>query len=174
MSLRSLVSPSGRLAPLPFALAATVVYLLSFGSQVLLSAPVTARMSVVPFALVQAALIWIWIVLHAQRLHDAGRSAGLAVGIAAVYVLEVVLLTIMVWFILESSGAAVSGGVGSDAPILQLFVILYLLTLLSGDPSLGALQVWIVGIVALLLLPVAIALGFSLWTATRKSITAAS
>ena len=106
---------------------------LSFGSQVLLSAPVTARMSVVPFALVQAVLIWLWIVLHAQRLHDAGRSAGLAVGIAIVYALEVVLLTIMVWLILQST-ATTGGGAGSDATILQLFVILYLLTLLSRRP----------------------------------------
>jgi uncharacterized membrane protein YhaH (DUF805 family) len=171
MSLRSLLSPSSRLAPLPFAVAAIVVYLLSFGSQVLLSAPVTARMSVVPFALVQAALIWLWIALHVRRLHDAGRSAGLAVGIAIVYALEIVLLTIMVWLILESSGAATSGGIGSDATILQLFVILYLLTLLSGDPTLGALQIWLMGFVVLMLLPVAIALGFSLWAATRTSVS---
>jgi uncharacterized membrane protein YhaH (DUF805 family) len=171
MSLRSLISPSGRLAPLPFAVAAIVVYLLSFSSQVLLSAPVTARMSVGPFALVQAVLIWLWIVFHVQRLHDAGRAGGLAVGIGLVYALEVILLAIMVWLILESSGGATSGGVGSDAPILRLFVILYLLTLLAGDPTLGALQLWIMGIVALMLLPVAIALGFSLWAATRTAVT---
>jgi uncharacterized membrane protein YhaH (DUF805 family) len=170
MSLPSLLSPSGRLAPLPFALAVVVVYLLSFGSQVLLSAPVTARMNVVPFALTQAVLIWLWLVLHAQRLHDAGHPAGLAVGIAAVYALEVVLLIIVVWLMLES-GATRGGGAGREAGILNLFVILYLMTLLSGDPGLGALQIWIIGFVAMLLLPVAIALGFSLWAATRKSAT---
>ena len=85
-------------------LAAIVVYLASFGSQVLLSAPVTARMSVLPFALVQAVLIWLWIVLHARRLRDAGRPAGLAVGIAIVYALEVVLLVIMVWLMLRIRG----------------------------------------------------------------------
>ena len=166
MSLPTPLSPSGRLAPLPFALAVSVVYLLSFGSQVLLSPPVTARMSVVPFALTQAVLIVAWTVLHARRLRDAGRAGGLAIGIAVVYALEIVLLTILVWLILASSGAA-GGGAGSEATILQLFIFLYLLTLLAGDPTLGALQIWIMGFVVLLLLPVAIALGFSLWTATR-------
>jgi len=168
MSLVSALSPSGRLAPLPFAVAVIIVYLLSFGSQVLLSAPVTARMSVVPFALVQAVLIWIWVVLHCRRLHDAGGSVGLAVGVAIVYALEVVLLTFAIWIMLDA-GMADGGGVGSEAPILHLFVILYLLTLLSGDPSLGVLQLWILGFVALMLLPVAVALGFSVWTATRPS-----
>jgi uncharacterized membrane protein YhaH (DUF805 family) len=168
MSLRSRFSPSGRLAPLPFALAVIAVYLLSFGSQVLLSPPVTSRMSVVPFALVQAVLIGIWIVLHARRLRDGGRPIGIAVGVAMVYALEIVLLTIVVWLILASTGGA-TDGVGSGSSILNLFVILYLMTLLTGDPSLGALQIWIMGFVVLMLLPVAIALGFSLWAATRPA-----
>jgi len=172
MSLPSLLSTSGRLAPLPFVVAAIVVYLASFGSQVLLSAPVTARMSVAPFVLVQAALIWLWLVLHARRLHDAGRPAGLAVGIAIVYALEVVLLVIVVWLMLES-GMAAGGGAGRESSILHLFVILYLMALLSGDPGLGALQIWIIGFVALMLLPVVIALGFSLWAATRTSAPSA-
>ncbi|MEX2034015.1 MAG: hypothetical protein WEA28_02355 [Xanthobacteraceae bacterium] len=172
MSLPSLLSTSGRLAPLPFVVAAIVVYLASFGSQVLLSAPVTARMSVVPFSLVQAALIWLWLVLHARRLHDAGRPAGLAVGIAIVYALEVVLLVIVVWLMLES-GVAAGGGAGRESTILHLFVILYLMALLSSDPALGALQIWIIGFVALMLLPVAISLGFSLWAATRTSAPSA-
>ncbi len=51
---------------------------------------------------------------------------------------------------------------------IVLFVILYLLAMFSGDPMLGGLQVWIVGFIVLMLLPVAIGLGFSIWTATRK------
>jgi len=165
------LSPAGRLAPLPFAVAVIAVYFVSFGSQVLLSAPVTARMSVLPFVLVQAVLIWIWIVLHSRRLRDAGRSTGLAVGVAMVYALEVVLLTIVIWLLLAAT-AGTSDSAGSEASILHLFVILYLLTLLSGDPAFGALQLWLIAYVALMLLPVAIALGFSLWAATRPSAPA--
>ena len=164
--MTSPLSPDRGLAPLPFAVAATVIYLLSFGSQVLLSPPVTVRVNVVAFALAQTALIWAWLVIHTRRLRDAGRPAGLAVGIALVYAIEVVLLVIVVWLMLES-GQSRGGGVGSDAPILQLFVILYLLTLLSGDPGLGVMQWWIFGFVALMLLPVVIAFGFSVWTASR-------
>ena len=66
-----------------------------------------------------------------------------------------------------SSGSAAGGATG----ILYLFVILYFLAQLTGDPNLGVLQIWVMGFVVLMLLPVAIALGFSIWTATRPSKT---
>ena len=53
-------------------------------------------------------------------------------------------------------------------------LILYFLGLMTGDPNLGALQIWMMGFAAVLLLPVAIALIFSLWTATRTSTTSTS
>jgi uncharacterized membrane protein YhaH (DUF805 family) len=162
---------SGRLAPLPFTLAVAVVYLLSFGSQVLLAPPTTGVLGVLPFALVQAALIGVWMVLHMRRLRDAGRPTGLAVGIAMIYALEVILLVIVVWLILEST-AGTAETAGRESSILHLFVIVYLLTLMTGDPSGGALQIWIMGFLALMLLPVVIALGFSLWAATRPSVSA--
>jgi hypothetical protein len=169
MSLSPPPKLSGRLAPGPFVVAVAAVYLLSFVSQMLLSPPVTASLSVVPFALVQAALIAAWIVLHRRRLAEAGRPTGIVVGVALVYALEVVLVIIVVWLMLGPSG-----GVGPEAPILNLFVLLYFLSLLSGDPSLGALQVWIIGFVVVMLLPIAIALGFSVWAATRPRALAAS
>ena len=158
-----------RLAPLPFLFGVLAVYALSFGSQVLLSPPVTARLSVMPFVLAQAVLIGLWLWLHALRLRDAGRSSGLAVGIAAVYVLEVVLFTILIWLILSSAGAT-NVGAGREATILHLFVVLYFLSLMTGDPNLGALQVWMTGFLVLMAVPVVIAVVFSLWTATRPRI----
>ena len=164
-----LLSRDGRLARAPFTLAVIAVYLASFASQVLLSAPVTARVSIVPFMLVQVALIWLWIVLHTRRLRDAGRPTGIVVGIAMIYVLEVVLLVLLIWLILASAGP--TGGASSDASIFHLFVILYLLGMMTGDPTLGALQIWMMGFAAVMLLPVAIAVVFSLWTATRTNTT---
>src|SRR4029079_14822462 len=111
--------------------------------------------------LVQAMLIAGWITLHRRRLVDAGRPTAIVMAIALIYVLEVVLLVILVAWMLSAS-AGESGGAGPHAGILQLFVILYFLTLLGGDPSLGALQLWRLGFVVLLLLPVAIAIGFSI------------
>ena len=162
---------SAGIGPGPFASAVLAVYLLSFVSQMLLSPPVTAHLSVVPFVLAQGALIGLWIVLHRRRLSDAGRPSGIAIGIAMVYALAVVLLVIVVWLLL--SNAAGNDGAGSEASILHLFVILYFLAQLTGDPNLGVLQIWVMGFVALMLLPVVIALGFSLWTATRPSKTPA-
>ena len=158
-----------RLAPLPFLLGALAVYALSFGSQVLLSPPVTARFSVAPFVLAQAVLIGLWLLLHMRRLRDAGRGSGLAFGIAVVYALEVVLFTILIWLILSSAGTT-NDGAGREATILHLFVVLYFLSLMTGDPSLGALQVWMTGFLVLMALPVVIAVVFSLWTATRPRV----
>jgi uncharacterized membrane protein YhaH (DUF805 family) len=169
MNASSLLSRNGRLARGPFVLAVIAVYLASFASQTLLSAPVTAQISVVPFVLVQVVLIWLWIVLHTRRLRDAGRPTGIVIGIAMIYVLEVVLLVLLIWLILTSAGP--TGGASSDASIFHLFIILYLLGMMTGDPTLGALQIWMMGFAVVMLLPVAIAVVFSLWTATRTSAT---
>lgn len=166
-----MLSSSGRLAPLPFAVAALVVYLVSFGSQVLLSPSVTRWAGVWAFALVQAVLIWIWIALHASRLRDAGKPTGLAIGVACVYALEIVLLVLMVWLMLSAGFNRPDEG-ARDASILQLFVILYLFILVSGDPGLGGTGAFVFGLMALLVLPVLIALGFSIWAGTRPSATA--
>jgi uncharacterized membrane protein YhaH (DUF805 family) len=165
------VSTSGRLAPLPFAIAVVVVYLISFGSQVLLSPSVTRSAGVWAFAVMQAVLIWIWIVLHANRLRDAGRPTGLAVGIACVYALEVLLLLLLVWLIL-SAGFNRPDESAAEASILHLFVIIYLLATLSGDPSLGQPQIWMVGLAALIVLPVLVAICFSFWAGTRPRVLA--
>jgi hypothetical protein len=133
----------------------------------LLSAPVTARMSVVPFVLVQIVLIAVWIVLHRWRLHDAGRPTGIVIGIAMIYALEVVLLTLLIWIVSVPSGT--SSFADDGAGIFHLFTILYLLAVLTGDSGLGVLQIWLMGFAAVMLLPILIALGFSLWAATRPS-----
>lgn len=160
---------TARLTRGPFALAVAAVYLASFVSQVLLSASVTSRLGVVPFALAQTVLIIVWVVLHRLRLHDAGRPSGTVIGIALVYALEVVLITLLAGLVIAQTSAT-AGGVGPGAPILNLFFILYLMSLLNGgDASLGGLQLWIVGFVVIMLVPIAIALGFSCWAATRPS-----
>ena len=164
---------SPRLARGPFAVAVIVVYALSFASQVLLSPPVTGRMSVVPFVMAQAALIGLWIVLHQRRLRDAGRPGGTAIGVAMVYALEIVLLTLLVWLML-SVVPNDGGGAGREATILHLFVVLYFLSLLTGDPNLGVLQIWLMGFVALMVLPVVIALCYSIWAWTRPSAAPAT
>jgi uncharacterized membrane protein YhaH (DUF805 family) len=169
MSASSPQSSAPRMARAPFAVAVIAVYLLSFASQMLLSPPVTGRLSVVPFVIVQAVLIAAWIVLHQRRLRDAGRPSGTTIGIAAVYALEIVLFTALVWLLLPTSTAS-NDGAGSEATILQLFVVLYFLALLTGDPTLGVLQYWLIGFAVLMVLPVAIAVIFSVWSGTRPSL----
>jgi uncharacterized membrane protein YhaH (DUF805 family) len=123
---------------------------------------------VVPFLIVQVVLIWLWIVLHRRRLRDAGRPSGMAIGIALLYALEVILLALLIWML-----TAPADQTGDSAGIFHLYMILYLIGSLGGESSLAGLQYWLVGLVALLLMPAAISVIFSLWTATRPSATSA-
>ena len=165
-----LFSRSGRLAPAPFAAAIVLVYLISFLSQMLLSAQVTVPVGLWPFALLQAALVWIWLVLHIKRLRDAGRPAGMAIGIAGLYVLALMLLLLVIVMITanEFSGDAAKAGQG----LLQFFMALWFIGMLVGHADLGMFGVWLMGFLALMLTPLLIALGFSIWTGTRPSVSA--
>lgn len=164
MSLSPKLS-AGRIARGPFVLAVGLVYLASFVSQMLLSAPVTASMSVLPFIVVQAGLIWGWVVLHRQRLRDAGRPTGLVIGIAMIYVLEVVLLALIVWTLTSSAGQS------GDTSIFHLFAFFYLLGMMTGESNLGGMQMWLIGFTVVIFLPIVIAIVFSIWAATRPSLT---
>jgi hypothetical protein len=169
MSLSPSLSQNRRLARGPFILAAVVIYVLSFASQMLLSAPVTAPMSVFPFLLIQGVLISAWLVVHQRRLRDAARVTGIAIGIALIYVLQVVLLTLLIWILSSASGG--SDFAGSGAGVFHLFAIVALLGGLTGDPGLGGLQIWIVLFASVMFVPVAISVFFSIWVATRPSVT---
>lgn len=165
---------SAGIKPGPFAVSALVIYVLSFISQMLLSVPVTSRLSVMPFVLAQVVLIGLWIVLHRRRLIDAGRPSGTAIGIAMVYALEVTLLVILVVFMISLS-APENAGASASNTLLSLFVIFYLLALFGDHAGFGVLQLWLMGLAAVMLLPVVIAVCFSIWAATRPSkATAAS
>jgi uncharacterized membrane protein YhaH (DUF805 family) len=161
---------SGRISPQRFALAVVLVYLLSFASQILLSGPAAAWMGLWLFVLAQAALIWVWIALHVQRLRDADRPSGLAFGIAGLYALAVILMVLVMAIIIATGGSSVAGREGGNAA--SLFALLYVLAILRADPS-AAIDAWLVGFAALVLLPILISIGFSIWAATRLSAASA-
>lgn len=168
MSLSAPQSPAGRIARGPFVLAVGLVYLASCLSQMLLSSPVTARASVLPFIVVQAVLIWVWVVLHRRRLRDAGRPPGIVIGIAMIYVIEVVLLALIIWALTSTTGQ--SGDPG-NASIFHVYAFVYLLGMLMGESNLAGVQTWLIGFAVVMALPVVIAMIFSLWAATRPSLT---
>jgi hypothetical protein len=155
-----------RLAPRPFAVAALAVYLLSFVSQALLAPPLTARTGPLPFALAQALLIAAWLLLHAGRLRDAGLGSAPALGIAVLYALAVALLALLIEPILGPGLPAVA----AEAPPLRwadFWVLPLVVSALAAEPSLNLFFLLAMVMLLLVLLPMAIALGFSIWTATR-------
>jgi len=159
-----LFSFSGNAAKRPFAVAVVAVYLASLLSHLLIAAPITAKVSVWPFAIVQLALVWAWLALHVKRLRDAGKSYGFAIGIACLYALALILLILVVLMITagDSSSEAARTGQG----LIRVFLVLYLFSALFNSAEFGVLAFWLFGFVLLLLLPVLIALGYSIWAGT--------
>ena len=161
---------SGRVAKRPFAVAIVSIYIASLLSHLLIAAPITVRLSVWPFAIVQVALAWAWLALHVKRLRDAGKSHGFAIAIACLYVLAVILLILVVLMITagDSSNESVNTGQG----LIRVFLVLYLFAALFNNAEFGVLAFWLFGFVMLLLLPVLIAVGYSIWAGTLPSAAA--
>jgi uncharacterized membrane protein YhaH (DUF805 family) len=160
-----LFSPSGVLAPQAFLFCAVAVYLGGVASQALTSPAVLSRAGLWPFAAAQAVLIWIWTIVHAKRLRDAGRPIGLAVGASVLYALAVVLL-LLVAAAFFAMPDALSGNASANSA-LGLILLLWMIAALARSSSydLGWLMVAI--LMALALLPPLIAVAVTLWAATR-------
>ena len=166
-TLRFLFSPSGRLRPQAFVVAIAAVYAAGAASHGLTTADVIARVGLWAFVAVQALLVWIWFVLHAKRLRDAGRGAGLAAGVALLYVLSIVLLVIVAAAFFNT--AAPDGADPSSASALGLILLVAVVAALAGSAhyDIGWLLVAVLTLAALI--PVIVALLFTLWTATRPT-----
>lgn len=166
MSALSLfLSSSGRIGARPFWLAALAIYAAACGSQALLAPPVTATAGLWPFAAAQALLVWAWYAVHAKRLRDAGLGAGVATGIAALCALAALLLLLIATLVLDTGGAAPGEPSGSQP--LAFVLLFHLFALLSGAVDLGLFGLIMAALLALAMLPVLVALGFSVWTGTR-------
>ena len=163
-ALRSLLSPSGLLAPQPFIAAALAVYAAGIGAQWLTMQEVLARAGIWPFAVAQAVLIWIWYVLHARRLRDAGRAVDLAAGAAALYALSVVLLLIVAMNFFTPIAGTSDPNATAALNIILLIAVVAALTQTSGH-DVGSLILAMC--VVLAFLPVIVAIAVTLWAATR-------
>jgi hypothetical protein len=167
-------SPHGRIGPRPFAVSAIMLYLASFLSQALLAAPVMARFDLWPFGVVQTLLLVGWLELHAYRLRDAGRGIGTAVGIAILYALAIVLLLLVVGAMSAPDANPPGGSRAAIASIIQLFVVLYLIGQILGDPKMTGFGLILLGFIAIIALPVLVAIGFSIRTGLRASVPASA
>jgi uncharacterized membrane protein YhaH (DUF805 family) len=160
-------SSSGRLRPQPFAFAVLGFYLAALASQALTVPGVIAHGGLWPFTAAQLVLTWVWYALHAKRLRDARHATGTAAGIAVVYA-----LALMLFLILAASFFATSDGRGDDpntTGALTLLLLVYIVTVLSGHPDFSLVWFIVTGLMVMAALPVIVAVGFSLWAATRPS-----
>jgi len=170
-AFRFLFSPNGRIAPQSFTLCAAAVYLFGIASHLLTVPDVIGQAGLWPFVAVQAVLIWIWFVLHAKRLHDTGRASGLALGVALLYVLSIVLLVIVADGFFNTSDSPMMNPNASGA--LGLILMLYIIATLLGSIHYDFAWIMVAFLLLMAFVPVIVALGFTLWAATRPSVAAA-
>jgi uncharacterized membrane protein YhaH (DUF805 family) len=163
-SLALFFSARGRVAPRAFAAGAAVVYGTALLSFLLISPPVMLRVGLAPFALVQAIAIWCWFCLHAKRLRDADRRIGVAVAIAVLYALAVILFLLLVALIMPFGDVAQPPRADDVLPLL--------IAALTAESGIFAYVAAV--ILALVVVPVPMAIGFSIWAATRPAATSAA
>jgi uncharacterized membrane protein YhaH (DUF805 family) len=161
------LSPQGRLRPQPFLIGVALVYLAGAASHWLTLPDVTARIGLWPFATAQAMLTWLWLTLHAKRLHDAARGPGLAIAVALLYVLSLVLLLILAANFL--TGAENTLGNKNATSALELILLLYVVMTLAGSLHYDLTSVVVSILTLCALAPIVIALVFTIWAATRPS-----
>ena len=147
-TLRLIFSPSGRLAPQAFIVAAILVYLVGIASHLLTGSSVVLHAGLWPFLFVQALLIWIWFAAHAKRLHDADRTAGLAAGVAILYALSIALLVIVAASFYGALAGQMPYADANTASALGLILLVSIIAILLGAPHYDL--AWLV--VAILLL----------------------
>jgi uncharacterized membrane protein YhaH (DUF805 family) len=167
-ALGFLFSPAGRIEPRPFIAGAIGVYLVGVASQLLTTADVARRAGLWPFVAVQLVVVWIWFCLHGKRLHDAGRSSGLAVGVGLLYLLLAGLLLLAAdgFGFLTSSrsfGDADAGG------LQWLIALLYVVGMLGGSSHYDLILVTVAILIVLAFLPIVVALAVTVWAAKLKS-----
>jgi len=167
-AVQFLFSPSGRLKPQPFIYGAAAVYLFGAASHVLTTPDVMRHGGLWPFVAVQILLIWIWFVLHAKRLHDAGRGSGFVVAVGLLYVLSIVLLLIVADSFFNTSDGLMDNAGATGA--LELILLLYVIVTLVGSPHYDLAWLMVVLLMLIGFAPIVVAVGFSVWTARRPSL----
>ncbi len=170
-AIQFLFSPNGRLGPQPFIYGAAGVYLFGVFSHLLTTPDVIRNGGLWPFIAAQALLLWIWFVVHAKRLHDAGRGGGLAAAVALLYALSMVLLLIV------ADSFFNTGGLMDNAPAtsaLELILLLYVIVTLIGSPHYDLAWLMVVALMLIGFAPIAVAVIFSAWTARRPSLAGAT
>jgi uncharacterized membrane protein YhaH (DUF805 family) len=163
------LSLRGRLRPQPFLIAVAAVYIAGALSHWLTVPGVMAHVGLWAFAAAQIALTWMWFVLHAKRLHDASRGEGMAIAVALLYLLSLVLLVLLATNFFAGSEAGSLGG-ASATSALELVLLLYIVMTLAGPMQYDLTWIVVVILTFFAFVPVLIALLFTLWTATRKSM----
>jgi uncharacterized membrane protein YhaH (DUF805 family) len=165
--LRLLLSPSGRLGPQAFVLAILSVYAAGIASQWLTVPGIIMRGGIWPFALVQVLLIWIWFSLHARRLHDADQSAGVAAAAAIFYLLAILVLAFLLGTLFSDASTQIHDT--NTASALTLILFIWIVAILSGTPDANFYWLGVLVFVAAAL-PIIVAVGVTLWAATRPSM----
>jgi hypothetical protein len=163
----SFLAPSRRIGQREFALAVILLYAAVIASQMLTIHWFVMRIGVWPFAAVQAILLWLWFVLHANRLRDAGRSPVPAMGVAVIDALAMIMLIVAVAFFFDAASDA--SGTAPVTDILLLYIVLYLVGVFGAPSQFDLPHIVLTVLVLVACAPILVTFALSLWAWTRPS-----
>ncbi len=170
MDLAAIISTQGRIARKPFALGVLAVYVAGIAAHALLSGEVIRRAGLWPFIIVQAALIWAWLVLHIRRLRDAGQAPAAALGVALLYTLALGLFLMLIAFLTnpDAVGPPTAGERPASDAAAGTLLVLFLFAIVF-KPDFGVFTTILKGLILIAFLPAVISLLFSIRTGMRPS-----
>jgi hypothetical protein len=101
-------------------------------------------------------------------LHDASRPAGLAAGVALLYVLSLALLLIVADSFFNTSDGLMANANATSA--LGLILLFYIVATLLGSMQYDLAWAVVAILTLLAILPIVVSVVFTIWTATRPSV----
>ena len=149
---------------MPFATAVTAIYAVNLIVCNYLSLGFLARGGVIPFLLFQAVLTWVWYVLHARRLADAGRSIWIARSIAVMFFLFICMVALI------AMGTQPPPQTNQTETTLGGAISLILFAFLLTGSGFGGLGYFFAAVVALPLFVALLVFAYSIFVGMRRSL----
>lgn len=168
MKLFESLVPSGDLEQRPYFRSMFALAIGAVLSHMLTAPYVTSRLGILPFVVIQLALIWWWYALIVKRMRNAERSF---LGVTAVAILDLfALLLLSVMLVLQFTDTSV-GAAGPYLPAsisLLIYPFVFLFNVLTGPPPIAQdLQVAVLALAVLA--PLVLTVFYSLWAAVQPS-----
>ena len=94
------------------------------------------------------------------------------IALTILYALAIVLL-LLVMLAIDAPGQPTGPNETPFAGVFQIFLVVFLIGMILGDPNPGMFGYVVLGVIALVMLPIVITIAYTVWAGTRPSAASA-